>query len=83
MELRMLQDHCAIAAIQCQPAFLLEVNGVKLGKYVADFQYTDLRELPPVTRIIDVKGGAMTELSDWKRRHAEAQYGVNINIVKR
>ncbi len=82
MELRMLQQHGAISDLKCQPVFHIEVNGVRLGKYIADFQYTDLREIPPVIKTIDVKGGAMTELSDWKRRHAQAQYGVSITLVK-
>ncbi|KKM90288.1 hypothetical protein LCGC14_1240190 [marine sediment metagenome] len=52
---------------------------IKIGTYVADFQYSR----SGATIIEDVKGGADTPLSAWKRKHAEAQYGIKIQIVKR
>lgn len=79
MELRLLQAAEKIDAIECQPKYPLIVNGVTLGKYIADFTY----QRGNARFVCDVKGGAMTELSDWKRRHAEAQYGIVINIVRR
>ena len=53
---------------------------IKIGSYVADFKYHRHGE---GIIIEDVKGGADTPLSAWKRKHAEAQYGIKIEIVKR
>lgn len=46
-----------------------------IGRYIADFRYTDKRTGDVV--IEDVKG-FKTELYKWKKRHVEAQYGIQI-----
>ena len=81
MELRTLQAAGKIGEIECQPKFPLIVNGATLGKYIADFSF--IRPGKTEREFIDVKGNAQTELSQWKRTHAEAQYGIKINIVRR
>lgn len=52
---------------------------VKIGAYRGDFGY----KRGEVNIIEDVKGGADTPLSAWKRKHAEAEHGIKINIVRR
>ncbi len=52
---------------------------IKIGAYRGDFGYK--RDGNNI--IEDVKGGADTPLSAWKRKHAEAEHGVKINIVRR
>lgn len=88
MELRTLQAHGKIGALKCQPRFPLNIiapsGAVKgFGAYVADFQFEDFESSPPLVRTQDIKGSAMTELSDMKRRIAEWLYGIEIEIVKR
>ncbi len=63
---------------------------IKIGAYVGDFRYVRYSYGPRkdysrngADVIEDVKGGADTPLSAWKRKHAEAQYGITIQIVKR
>ncbi len=52
---------------------------VEIGAYRGDFGYKrDGKDI-----IEDVKGGADTSLSAWKRKHAEAEHGIKINIVRR
>ena len=81
MELRLLQRAGKIINLECQPSFELSVNGVLLGKYIADFQYFDTRTGRTV--YADIKGGAQTEISDFKRRLAGALNRITINIVRR
>ena len=82
MELRLLERAGKVSSIECQPKFELSVNGVRMGQYRADFVYRDNKYHGPGRNYEEIKGGAMTEISDWKRRHAEAQYGVKITIVQ-
>ena len=77
--LRLLAREGAISGLECQPKFPLTVNGVNLGSYIADFRYVDETGQ---TEIVDVKGGAQTELSDLKRRLAEAIYQLDIVVKK-
>ena len=92
-ELMLEQRAGLVTDIKLQPRFSLsayrwdmekaggfgEGELIKIGTYVADFQYSR----SGATIIEDVKGGADTPLSAWKRKHAEAQYGITIQIVKR
>jgi hypothetical protein len=78
-ELRLESAHGAICNLRCQVRLPLAVNGTKIGTYVVDFAY--YRDGMPVYE--DVKGGADTALSAWKRKHTEAQYGVPVNIITR
>lgn len=83
-QLRLGERAGVIKELELQPAFPLYVSqgGHKyalIGKYIADFRY---REGPEgLLRIDDVKGFD-TPLSRWKRKHAEAQYGIQIRIIK-
>ena len=81
MELRIWQAAGKIKDLQCQPVFPLIVNGVNLGKYIADFSFIRLGKAD--REFIDVKGNVMTEISDLRRRLAEAIHGVKITIVRR
>lgn len=80
-ELRLLQANGFISGLICQPAFPLVVNGVSLGRYMADFSF--IRRGETMREFVDVKGNAQTEISDLRRRLAEAIHGVTITIVKR
>lgn len=82
IELNMLQASGEVQMLKCQPVFELNVNGVSLGKYVADFAYLPSTAFHEGDWIFeDVKGGHMTELSDLKRRLAEAIHGVKVDVL--
>lgn len=62
-----------ISDLRLQFPFRLDVNGINIGLYVADFVYT--RDGHPIVE--DAKG-FRTEMFRWKRRHFEAQYSLRI-----
>lgn len=74
--LRTLEAIGEIEALRLQFRFPLEVNGVLLGHYVADFTYRQGGR----TVVEDAKG-MRTEMYRWKRRHFEAQYSIQIHEV--
>lgn len=92
-ELMLEQVHKLISDLQLQPRFPLHAvrpfpggslspvydDPVKIGEYRADFQY----KRGDITFVEDVKGGADTTLSAWKRKHAEAEHGIKIQVVRR
>ena len=88
-ELMLEQAHKFISDLTLQPRFPLHAFRIianktpnyrtKIGEYRGDFQY--VRDGKTVVE--DVKGGADTTLSVWKRKHAEAEHGIKIEIVRR
>lgn len=75
-DLRLAERAGAITNLRLQFRWPLEVNSVLLGHYVADFTYTEKGQ----TVVEDAKG-MRTETYRWKRRHFEAQYGIQIQEV--
>ena len=55
LQLLMMQKLGAICGLIVHPRFLLEVNGMKICKYIADFQYL----ASEFNAIGDIKGGTM------------------------
>ena len=78
-ELKLLLKAGEIDLLTLQPVFPLIVEGVTIGKYVADFSYvlTKNGEL----LVEDVKGFDVP-LGRWKRKHCEAQYGIQIQVIR-
>lgn len=82
-QLRLMVSAGMISELQLQPRFPLHAPGphglkVKVGEYRADFSYVE-----GGARVIeDVKGNVMTELSQWKIRHFEAEYGLKVKLYK-
>ena len=79
-ELKLLERAGQIFNLRLQPRYELRVpleNGstFQVGAYVADFAYWDLPKRQVVVE--DVKG-FKTPLYRWKKKHVEAQYGVQI-----
>jgi hypothetical protein len=70
-----------IESLQVHPRYPLNVNGIEVGVYEADFVYTDRRT--GVLHVVDVKGGRATNtpLSQLKQRIFAAQYGTKVEIV--
>lgn len=76
-ELRLMEQAGEITDLQLQPRFLIEVNGVKVCTYVADFQYTDANgELV----VEDVKG-VRTSVYTVKAKLMRAVYGIVVQEV--
>lgn len=76
-ELCRLQRLGLIEDLRRQVRVELTVNDRKLGYHVVDFTYT----AGGVTRWEEFKGFDH-DLGKWKRAHAEAQYGIRIEVVK-
>lgn len=85
-ELKLLQKAGEIQDLTLQPSFDLVVGldiGMddallkKIGTYVADFQYTD-RMQPGCPLVVEDVKGFKTPLYRWKKKHVEAQYGIQI-----
>lgn len=88
-ELRLLERAGEIQDLELQPEFLLyagcelsiypDRDPLKLGVYRADFRYIETRTGEVVVE--DVKGYDVP-LGKWKRRMAEAIYGVAVRVVR-
>jgi len=85
-ELRVLERLGEVTELELQPKFPLYVSlmGSKtvapcLGEYRADFRY---RFGPQgLLKVEDVKGYEVP-LQRWKRRHAEIQYGISVEVIR-
>jgi hypothetical protein len=76
-QLKVLQRVGRITELVCQPEFPIEINGIKIAVYIADFQYYDQDgELV----IEDVKSPSTKKLPTYrlKRKLVEAIYGITI-----
>jgi hypothetical protein len=96
-ELKLLQKAGKIESLELQPVFPLRVllttgtfTGAGkalageypvIGKYVADFKY--FRCDAPTGWIIEDVKGMPTPLYRWKKKHVEAQYGIEITEITR
>lgn len=92
-ELKLLEKAGQIARLTLQQRFELcapktnlrgDVNSadwmMTIGRYVADFCYDELT--PGVTRfVVEDAKGFKTPLYRWKKKHFEAQYGIEIREV--
>lgn len=81
-ELRLQLRLKEITKLRCQPEFPLTVNGVRVGRYYADFQYVNSDGEAVVE---DVKGGKATDtpISKLKRKLVHAIYGIQVQVVTR
>lgn len=93
-ELKMLEKAGEIRRLVLQPRFPLWAHGcaedkpcapVPIGVYVADFAYERSQDatipLEWAEVVEDVKG-FKTALYRWKKKHVEAQYGIEITEVR-
>lgn len=79
LQLRLLEQAGVITDLQLQPVFHLHAQGgVEVGKYIADFRYTDVATGEKVTE--DSKG-VRTAIYRWKARHMQAEYGITVREV--
>jgi len=84
-ELKMLEKAGKIEELQLQPRYPLyalsrnDKQEVKIGEYRADFQYQFTSD--PHTGVIEDVKGMRTPLYNWKKKHFEAQYGIEITEI--
>jgi hypothetical protein len=95
-ELKLLEKAGEIRRLALQPGFDLTVHGdafvktwlpTKIGAYVADFYYEERVETPAPNsdywrRVVEDVKGFKTPLYRWKKKHVEAQYGIEIREVR-
>jgi|SRR3990167_273276 len=82
-ELRLLERARRLWGLEVQPRYPLNVVGgvvkdvvTTIGEYRADFRYITAGG----TVVEDVKG-FKTPLYQWKKKHVEAQYGIQIREI--
>lgn len=73
MVLSLEQRAGEISGLRRQVPFPLHVNGVVIGKYVADFVY-----YRGDRQVVDDAKGVPTQLYKWKKKHFQAEYGISI-----
>lgn len=78
VELKLLQRAGKITELALQPVYRLHAKGVRIGIYRADFKYLDVET--GKYRVEDSKGFP-TALYKWKKRHVEAEHGIEIEEV--
>jgi hypothetical protein len=78
-ELKALQAGGLITDLECQPKFQLNVAGVHVCTYIADFSYNDAESGRAVVE--DVKGHA-TDVYKLKARLMLAIHGIDVHEVR-
>ena len=76
----MLQRAKEIKDLRVHPAWQLDVNGIKIGKYIADFSYME----NDIFVVEDVKGYKKKGAWDffcWKAKMLKAQYGLEVRVT--
>lgn len=76
--LRIMEQAGAISKLRRQEPMILKAGSQVIGKYVADFVYED----GGLNTVYEDFKGVDTPLSAWKRKHAEAQYGIRIEVIR-
>lgn len=81
-ELKLLIAHGSVRNLELQPAYAIVVNGVRVGKYLADFRY-EIREANDWRQVVEDVKGVETALYRLKAKLVRALYGVEIVLVRR
>lgn len=68
-----------VEGVKRQERFPLEVNGQKIGTYIADFSFFD--KVKKVNRVVDVKG-VETDVFKMKKKLMKAVHGIDVEIIK-
>lgn len=77
-ELKQMMLGGLIANLELHPTYDLTVQGIKIGTYTADFRYRDIEKGIQVVEDVKSVATAKKELFRWKKRHMQAQYGIEI-----
>lgn len=74
-ELKLLQRAGIVSNLECQIPYDIEVNGIHVCKYIADFRYWDVEKKKQVVE--DAKG-FKTDVYRLKRKLMRATFGIEI-----
>ncbi len=75
-ELKALEKAGAICALRTQPRYALEVRGVLICTYVADFVYFE--EVAGGVAVVEDVKGVLTDVYKLKKKLMKAIYGIEI-----
>lgn len=80
-ELVLMQHAGEIYGLEVHPRFLLEVNGVYVGRYTGDFSYFPRQQFKKVVE--DCKSAATKRIRDWpmRKRLMLAIHGIEVREV--
>ena len=91
--LKILRSQHIIDSLRFQTPYVLHAPGkdgklIPLYKYVSDFDYYIQDDKSPdglrfVVEDVKPKGGIVTDVFMMKKKHFEAEYGIDISIVER
>ena len=81
-ELKLLAAHGSVRNLELQPAYAIIVNGVRVGKYLADFRY-EIRDGGGWRQVVEDVKGVETALYRLKAKLVRAIHGVEIVLVRR
>jgi len=79
VSLKRLQESKIISGLQCQVPFILEVNGLLVCKYVADFVYLDVAGC----RVVEDAKGVRTRDYILKKKLMKAVHGIDVVEFRR
>ena len=79
VSLKRLQESNLISGLQCQVSFSIEVNGLLVCKYVADFVYLDIDG----RRVVEDAKGVRTRDYILKKKLMKAVHGIEIIEFRR
>lgn len=77
-ELKLLQRGRAIDQLELQPRFRIEIGGVHVCDYVADFAYVE-----GLARVVEDTKGVMTPDCRIKLNLMKAVHGIEVKLVRR
>jgi hypothetical protein len=80
-ELKLLSDAGKIWGLRMQPRYPLEINGVKIGTYVGDFEYSEPLPTGEAERVLEDVKGMPTPVYRLKKKLFEALYGRRIREI--
>ena len=78
VQLKRMESAGLITGLQCQPAFDLVVNGQKITRYTADFEYRDGES----RRVVEDVKGVRTRDYVLRRKLMKAVFGITVQEIK-
>lgn len=82
-ELKILEQAREISGLKCQVRFPLDVNGMHIADYIADFQYYEhLADRPTVEDVKGYKKGGAYAIFSMKKKLMKAIYDIDVKETK-
>lgn len=81
-ELKMMEKAGLISDLKFQPVYELRVNGVKVCKYIGDFEYNEYVNGLPLLKVEDVKSEHTRKLPVYRLKKRLMKACLNIDITE-